>query len=715
MDHTADIVNRVTLPPKDIDRRDFLKRLGAGLTIAVALSDFKPLGASTIQQRELPTDWNAFLKVEEDGSVTCYTGKIEMGQGINTSLAQMLAEELEVDVAGVKVVMGDTLLCPYDAGTWGSLTTRYFGPPLRAAAAEARAVLLQMASERFNVHVDQLRVEDGVVYDRTDRRRSVSYAELIRGKTMMRSLKEKPSLKKPSEFKVIGKPLLRTDSRLKVTGEAKYSADIRLPGMKYAAILRPPAHGARMISVDTAPAEAIEGIEIIRDGDFIAVIHSFPETAMKAVRRIKAEWDIPEARFDDNTIFEHLVKVGTERRINQESGNIERGRENARHIIETEFHDCYVAHAPIETHTATAVMEGDTMVIWGSTQTPFGSQGQVARALDMPPEKVHIKEVYLGGGFGGKASAPQVVEAARIAKLSGKPIQLTWSRDEEFFYDTFHSAAVIKVASSADEDGKITLYDSDIYFAGGRSAELFYDVPHHRITVVSDGRGGREAHAFSTGPWRAPGAHTNVFARECQLDIMSHAAGIDPLDFRLRNTKNERVIRTLRAAAEKFGWTPISLPSGKGRGMAVGYDAGTYVAMIGEVEVDEQTGRVQVLRVVTAQDMGMVINPQGALIQVEGCINMGMGYAFSEEIFFEGGNIRVRNFNRYDIGKFSTVPLKLETVLLDLPDEPPQGGGEPAIVTVGAMIGNAIFDACGARLLRLPMTPERVKEAIQKG
>jgi nicotinate dehydrogenase subunit B len=700
--------------PEGIDRRAFMKRLGAGLTIAVALSDFKALGAIAVQQRELPTDWNAFLKVAEDGGVFCYTGKIEMGQGIITSLAQMLAEELDVQVSRVKMVMGDTLLCPYDAGTWGSLTTRFFGPPMRAAAAEARAILLEMASERLEVTVDRLSVEDGLISDITDRAKNVSYAELTEGKSIVRSLKEKPPLKKPSEFKVIGNPMLRRDSLLKVTGEAKYAADIRLPGMMYAAILRPPVHGAKMISVDTGPAEAIAGVQCVRDGDFIALLHTFPETAMTAVSRIKAEWEIPEARSDDKTIFDHFLKVGTDKRINQEKGNIDQGREAARHILETEFRDSYIAHAPIETHTATAVMEGDTMVIWASTQTPFGSQGRVARALDMPLEKVHVKEIFLGGGFGGKASDPQVVEAARIAKLSGKPVQLIWTREEEFFYDTFHSAAVIKVTSGVDDNGKIILWDSDIYFAGTRSAELFYEIPNHRVTAIGDGRGGRDAHAFATGPWRAPGAHTNVFARECQMDIMAHKVNMDPLEFRLGNTGNPRVIRTLKAAAEKFGWTSLTSPGGKGRGMAVGYDAGSYVAMMGEVEVDEKTGRVRVLRVVTAQDMGLVINPQGALIQVEGCINMGMGYAFSEEMLFNGGDILVRNFNRYSITNFSMVPPKLETVLLDLPDEPPQGGGEPPIVTVGAMIGNAIFDACGARLLRLPMTPERVLEAIQE-
>jgi nicotinate dehydrogenase subunit B len=268
------------------------------------------------------------------------------------------------------------------------------------------------------------------------------------------------------------------------------------------------------------------------------------------------------------------------------------------------------------------------------------------------------------------------------------------------------------VASGTDREGNIRLWDYDVYFAGGRGAELFYDIPNHRVTVISDGQNGRLAHRFATGPWRAPGANSNTFARECTLDILAHRAGLDPVDFRLRNLKDERMIRTLRAAADRFGWTALKLPSGKGWGVSCGFDAGTYVAQIGELSVDEATGEVRVHRVVTAQDMGLVINPQGATIQAEGCVNMGLGYALSEEIAFSGGEISTRNFAQYGITRFSMAPPKLETVLLHLPDEPAQGGGEPAIITVGAMVGNAIFDACGARLYRMPMTPARVLEAL---
>ena len=444
--------NDFQIEPRNVlGRRTFLKQLGAGLTIAISLSDFKTLGAATAPRRELPSDWNAFLRVGEDGRVTCFTGKIEMGQGVNTSLAQMMAEELDVSLDDVDMVMGDTFLCPYDAGTWGSMTTRFFGPPLRAAAAEARGVLLDMAAEQLKVSKDLLYIENGVVYVKSNKKNQVTYAQLTKGKQVMRQLKEKPPLKKPSEFKIIGKSVPRKDGRLKVTGGAKYAGDIRLPNMLYASILRPPVHGAKLLSVNTSAVEKIPQMEIVRDGDFIAILHPFPETAMIAVNKIEAKWDVPESTVDQNNIYEHLLKTGTNSRIHDETGNLEAGHQKADLIIESDYHDPYVAHAPIETHTATAMMEGDIMTIWASTQTPFGSQEEVAKALNMPLEKVHMKEIFIGGGFGGKIDAPQCVEVARIAKLSGKPVQLIWSRREEFFYDTYHSAAVIKIASGSHE------------------------------------------------------------------------------------------------------------------------------------------------------------------------------------------------------------------------------------------------------------------------
>jgi len=697
-----------------LSRRDFLKRLGGGVIVLwlAPTGLVSSLEAQERRQMEYPADFNAYLRIGEDGRVSCFTGKIEMGQGIVTSLAQELAEELDVPLEVIDMVMGDTDLCPWDRGTWGSLTTRFFGPALRAAGAEAKAVLMELAAEQLNISKDRLIAKDGVVFEEGKPGNRVTYAQLAKGQKIARQLKEEAIVKKAGDFKVIGRPVTRRDALEKVTGKAKYSGDIQFPDLLYARILRPPAHGAKLLRVDTAAAQAIAGVQIIREGELVAALHRDPEAAENALQKIKAEFDVPAANVDDKTIFDHLLKVAPEGQVAAEGGDLAAGQKSAAETFECTYLNSYVAHAPLEPHTATAKMEGDKLTVWASTQSPFGAKDEIARELGMPAEKVRVITPWVGGGFGGKSRNQQAIEAARLAKLSGKPVQVAWSRAEEFFYDTFRPAAIVKIKSGLSGSGGIVFWDYRVYFAGDRGAQQFYDVPHHRTAVHgSNWRGAPGSHPFATGPWRAPANNTNTFARESQIDIMAAKAGMDPLEFRLRNLKNERVQGVLKAAAEKFGWKTGKLPGGRGVGVACGFDAGAYVAVIAEVEVNKSTGRVQVKRVVAAQDMGLVINPQGAIIQVEGCVMMGLGYALSEEIRFKGGEILDLNFDSYEIPRFSWLP-KIETVLVDSKDPDPQGGGEPAIICMGGAIANAVFDATGARLFQLPMTPERIKKAM---
>ncbi len=359
-------------------------------------------------------------------------------------------------------------------------------------------------------------------------------------------------------------------------------------------------------------------------------------------------------------------------------------------------------------------IEGDKATVWASTQTPFNAKDEVARALGYPSENVRVITPFVGGGFGGKTRNLQVVEAARLAKLVGKPVQVAWTREEEFFEDSFRPAAVVKIKSGITDAGRVVFWDYHVYFAGSRGSEHFYDIPDHATVAHGSGWGGSPgSHPFATGAWRAPGNNTNTFARESQIDIMAAKAGIDPVEFRFMNLQDQKMRGVLKAAAERAGWTPAKAPSGRGYGVACGRDSGTSVATIIEVEVNERTGSVKVKRVVCAQDMGLVINPAGATIQMEGCITMGLGYALTEEIHFRGGEIFERNFDSYEIPRFSWLP-EIETVFVEDREDAPQGGGEPAIVTMGAVIANAIHDATGARLRQLPMAPERVKEALAK-
>ncbi len=703
-----------TGPTFPLDRREFLKLVGGGIVICFTVPH--SLAQEGERRRgggqQLPEDFNAFLRIAEDGRVTGYTGKIEMGQGVITSLAQMLADELDVTLDAVHMVMGDTDLCPWDRGTFGSMTTRFFGPPFRAAAAEAKAVLMELAAEKLGVPKERLKTRDGMVYEEGGQKK-VSYAELAKGKKILRHVKG-AALETAADFTIVGKPLLRRDSVDKVTGRARFSGDIKAPGMLCARILRPPAHGAKLVSADTSGAREMDGVQVVQEGDLIAVLHPEPETAEKALGRIKAKFDQPKPYADDKTIFDHLLRVAPPGEVVVQGGDLAEGEKAADYVVDETYLNSYVSHAPMEPHTALAKMEGNKLTIWASTQTPFPLQDAAASLLGMAPANVRVITPFVGGGFGGKSNIQQALEAARLAKLTGKPIQVAWTRAEEFFYDTFRPAAVIKIKAGVNKSGLMTFWDYGVYFAGTRGSEQFYDIPNHRTMGYGSGwTAPQGAHPFATGPWRAPGNNSNTHARESHIDALAAKAGIDPIEFRLKNLKNERMRRVLQAAAKKFGWTPAKASSGRGYGVACGTDVGSVVAHIAEVAVDKSTGAVQVKRVVCAQEMGLCVNPEGAKLQMEGCIMMGLGYALTEEVRFTGGDIHTANFDTYTIPQFSWLP-EIETVIVDAKESPAQGGGEPAVICMGAVIANAVFDAIGVRLFQLPMTPERIKAALAR-
>lgn len=701
-----------------ISRRDFLKLAGGGILVCVTVGEASLLqeGGQRRAGQGYPEDFNAYLLVHPDGRVTTYTGKIEQGQGAITSLPMIVADELDLPLASVDIVLGDTDLCPWDMGTFGSLTTRMFGPALRAAAAEARAVLIELASAKLKVPADRLAVKDGVVYERSDPRNKATYGELAAGKKIERHVTPKPSPKPVKEWKVQGTPVLHRDARDKVTGKAKFAGDIRVPGMLYAKVLRPPAHGAKLKNLDASEAEKVAGGKVIRDGEFVAALHELPDVAEKALSLIKAEYEPSPSTLDDKNIYDHLLKSAPQGEIVAQGGDLKKGEALSGTVFDETYLNSYVAHSAMETHTALVKIDGDKATVWPSSQAPFRVKDEVARELGLPPANVHVISPFVGGGFGGKTFNLQAVQAARLAKLVGKPVQLAWTRADEFFNDTFRPAAVVKIKSGIDAAGKIVLWDYAVYFAGTRSAAQFYDIPHHRTYGAGEwgggGGGAAAAHPFAVGAWRAPGSNTNTFARECQIDIMASKAKADPLEFRLRNLADERMKRVLRAAADKFGWTPAVSPSGRGLGLVCADYSGTYVATIAEVKVGKGTGEIKVERVVCAQDMGQCVNPEGASIQVEGCITMGLGYALAEEVHFKAGEILDLNYDTYEIPRFSWLP-KIETVIVENNALPASGGGEPAIINMGAVLANAVFDATGARLFQLPMTKERVMKALE--
>jgi isoquinoline 1-oxidoreductase len=591
-----------------------------------------------------------------------------------------------------------------------------FGPVLRAAAAQARVELVALAAQKLGAARDSLLVEHGTVFVAGQPRRRVSYGELSRGAKIVRTVQSDAILRSASEFQVMGASPRRLDGLEKVTGAAKYAADIRVPGMLYARLLRPPTHGATLLQLDTSGVEHLPGITLINHDGLVAVLHTDPEAAEDALGRIKTLWQGSATKVDPESIHERLVSQAATLKTLAERGNVAAVRSNVKHVFEATYKKGYVAHAALEPHAAIAQIREGRATVWASTQTPFPTRDKIAKALGWDPMQVRVITPFVGGGFGGKSADGQAIEAARLAQITGKPVQVAWSRSEEFFNDTFDPASVVKIVSGIEASGRIALWDSVVYSAGERGAVACYDIPNALFRSsggASYGPPGPQAslHPFATGPWRAPGANMNVFAIESQIDMMASAVGEDPLAFRLRNLTDPRMRRVLQAAADAFGWQPAAAPSKRGVGLACNIDAGTYVATMAEIKVDAASGRVQVIRMVCAQDMGIIVNPEGAKMQIEGGITMGLGYTLAEELRFLGGDILDRNFGTYEIPRFSWVP-RIDAVFVKNDDLAPQGGGEPPITTTGAVIANAVFDATGARLYRLPMTADRVRLAI---
>ena len=698
-----------------LDRRTFLERVGGG--IAVLVTSGPGLLHAQAAAHLYPEDFNAYLVIGQNGRVTVFSGKIEMGQGAMTSQAQMVAEELGVSLAAIDMVLGDTDRCPWDMGTFGSLTTRMFGPALRAAAAQARLELVTLAGQRLGAAADQLEVRDGQVAVRGEPGRMVSFGTLSKGAAITHVLDGKALLRGVSEFTVMGTSPVRLDATEKVTGEALYTADIRVPGMLYARILRPPMHGATLTYLDASGAARLQGVTVVQRDGLVAVLHAQPYGATAALAGLAADWKLPPLGLDPDTIFEHILQASGAPKEIVRRGDVAAARAGAKQVFESTYEKGYVAHAALETHAALAELKDGRMTVWASTQTPFPTRDRIATALGMPGPNVRVITPLLGGGFGGKSADGQAIEAARLAQITGKPVQVAWTREEEFFNDTFDPASVVKVVSGIDRNGRITLWDYSVFAAGERAATTFYSVPNARIrsagrTSYGTQAEGASAHPFAVGSWRGPGANMNVFAIESQIDTMASAAGVDPLEFRLRNLDDARMRRVLQAAAAAFGWQAAAAPSGRGVGLACVIDAGTYVATMAEVKVDAATGKVTVLRIVCAQDMGIVVNPEGAMMQIEGGLTMGLGYTLAEELRFHGGEILDRNFDSYEIPRFGWIP-RVEAVLVKNDDVAPEGGGEPSITTTGAVIANAVFDATGVRQYRLPLLPERVRASIE--
>jgi CO/xanthine dehydrogenase Mo-binding subunit len=688
----------------EIDRRDFIKVLGCGVAVFLVLRDSAAAQESGRRRfsfnEHLPQNIGAWLHVSEKGRVTVYTGKVEIGQNIRTSLTQAVAEELHVSMNSIRMVMGDTELTPFDMGTFGSRTTPTMNLQLRRVASAARDLLVQLAARQWNVSTEELVAANGKI-SHPSSGRSVAYAELAQGQTLAQAVVESDPLTPAADWKVAGTPAPKINGEDFVTGKHRYPSDIRLEGMIYGKILRPAAFGATLSSLDAGRAQAMRGVTVVQDGDFVGVAAPTVPEAEQALAALHAEWKA-SPQISNRELFEYLKKNAAPGRERDEKGSVNDALDAAAHRLEETYTVAYIAHSPLEPRAAVAQWKVGKLTVWTGTQRPFGVRGELAHAFRIPESDVHVLMPDMGSGYGGKHTGEAAVAAARLAKAAGKPVKLVWTREEEFTWAYFRPAGVIEIKSGAAADGTLTAWEFHNYNSGGAGIGTPYDVANQRI----------EFHLVDSplrqGSYRGLAATANHFARESHVDGLAHVLKMDPLEFRLQNLKDERLKDVFKAAAERFGWSSSLKPAGHGFGIGGGFEKGGYVATCAEVVVDRARGSVRIVRVVTAFDCGAVVNPNGLKNQIKGANIMGLGGALFEAIEFENGRVLNPMFSKYRVPRFSDVP-PIEVVLVDRKDQPSAGAGETPLVGLAPAIGNAIFDAAGIRLRSLPMIPDGFK------
>jgi nicotinate dehydrogenase subunit B len=690
-------------------RRDFFKALGCGVLIVFALSEAEAQQESGGGRRgggaRVPQEIGAWLHVDENGTVTVYTGKVEVGQGIRTSLAQVVAEELCVPLTAIHLVMGDTDLTPYDAGTFGSQTTPGMSPRLRRAAAAAREALLDLAAEQLQAERSALQVRDGKITHPATKK-TISFGQLTKGQKLLKAINDNVPLTPHEQWKVAGNPIPRVNGRDIVTGKHRYTTDLKRPAMLFGKVLRPVANSATLSTLDAKAAEALPGVTVVRDGDFVGITAPSAQLAIQALAALRADCKTtpqPSAQ----TIYYYFKQnagqnaaPGPSSGGNKTRGSITDGLAAAQHKLERSYTIAYIAHAPLEPRAAIAEWQDGKLTVWTGTQRPFGVRSELASAFRLPEERVRVIMPDTGSGYGGKHTGEAAIEAARLAKAAGKPVKLVWTREEEFAWAYFRPAGLIEIRSGVDKDGKLTAWEFHNYNSGTAGLRPVYDIPNQK----------NEFHSVRSplrqGSYRALASTANHFAREVHLDELAENLKLDPLEFRLRNLKDERMRAVLTAAAKAFGWGETKPAAQHGFGIAGGFEKAGYVANC--VEVAITNGKVKLVRVVTAFECGTIINPDGLKHQVEGSIIQGIGGALFEAIDFADGKVLNPRFSRYRVPRFSDLP-KLETVLLDRPDLPSAGAGECPIVALAPAVSGAIFMATGQRLRSLPLAPNGLK------
>jgi nicotinate dehydrogenase subunit B len=692
----------------DLARRDFFRLLGAGIAVfavakdSLAMQETAPSRA--FHNEELPKEISSWLHLGEDGTVTGFSGKAEIGQNIRTSLAQTVADELRVPFESVRMVMADTALTPFDAGTFGSRTTPTMTPQFRRVAAAARDLLIEVAAKEWNVAPEGLVAAGAKVTDPASGR-SLRYAELARGKMLAQNLPAEDPVTPAGQWTIAGKPVPKVDAREFVTGKHQYTPDLRPSGLLYGKVLRAPSFGATLDSYNDSAAKVMTGVVIVRDGDFVGAAAPSVHEAQAALDAIRTQWkEVPQ--ISDKELFAYLKKNGESKsddRSRRQKGSVAEGLKNAAHRLDATYTVAFIAHAPLEPRAAVAQWADGKLSVWTGTQRPFAVRDELAAAFHIPESSVRVIVPDTGSAYGGKHTGDAALEAARLARAAGRPVKLVWTREEEFTWAYFRPAGIIEIKSGIAADGTLTAWEFHNYNSGTSGIETPYVVPNQQIEFHS------VPQVLRSGSYRGLAATANHFARETHMDVLARTAQVDALEFRLKNLSEPRMRAVLEAAAKSFGWPRKKSQEGQGFGLAAGYEKGSYVATCAEVAVDRATGTVRVVRVVEAFECGAIVNPDGLRNQVVGAIIQGLGGALFEAIEFENGRIKNPHFASYRVPRFRDVP-QIDSILLDRKDIPSAGAGETPIMALAPAIGSAIFDAVGVRLNGLPM----VRKGLQR-
>ncbi|HXF88983.1 MAG TPA: molybdopterin cofactor-binding domain-containing protein [Xanthobacteraceae bacterium] len=729
-----------------LSRRAVVK--GGALTVAFMLGGArgKASAQGAARARVLdPQQVDAFLSVNADGTVTIFSGKVDLGQGLRIAYRQIVAEELGVGLDMINLIEGDTALTPNQGRTSGSNGIQRGGVQLRQAAATARNALFHLAAEKLEVKAEELDLADGVFTARGSGK-SIAFAKLIGGRRFDLKVDPKAPLKDPANYSIVGKPLPRPDVPAKCLGRHIYMHDFHLPGMLHARVIRPPALGAKLESVDESSLKAVPGARLVRLKDFLAVVAADEWTAIRGARALQAQWSAGTGLPAQDKLIELLRSDPSisDETLENKGAPVTTKPDGAKSLKASYFWPMQ-SHASLGPSCAAAYVRGDTATIWTASQGTHGNQTSFARFLGLPKDKVRLIYFEGSGCYGMNGHEDAAADAAIVSRAVGRPVRVQWSREDELGWDPKGPPQLIDIAGSMAPDGRLIDWKTEMWLPERTKGLPYIPLLGPQAAGLDDVAGINAGLIWQNGdppyaaehieviahwlkwtplrpaPLRSPGKPANCYAVESFVDELAAAAGLDPVEVRLRGLKDPRAIEVLKRVAAMMQWQPRPSPGpdktaavARGRGIAFTHykHSETYVAMGMEVAVERASGKIKIETVYCAHDCGQIINPDTVRAQVEGCILQTLSRVLMEEVKFDRDRVTSVDWASYPILRFSDVP-RLEIELIDRPKEKPVGAGEAACTAVGAALANAVFDATGARLRTVPFTPERVKATLE--